>query len=253
MLKKFYTICLLVTAAVINIQAQDKTSGVIYYEQVIELKMANGQPGGGVVAFGGGGSVTLPKSITNHYEIEFSPAGAKYQKTIEDVAPATGGLVMRMGGSEREMFFRDEKVIESFELDGEPLMMENKLGYGSAKAENTDETKMIAGYTCKKAVITGLNDAKTTIWYTPELAFKASPLSAFWTEGVVLGIENDRMKMFATSIEYRKVKDSEFTLPKKARLLTQEEYAKKMEEFRAKMGNGISVGPNGERRVIRMN
>jgi hypothetical protein len=62
-------------------------------------------------------------------------------------------------------------------------------------------------------------------------------MAAFWTDGVVLAIENERMKYTATSIEYTKIKDSEITLPKNAKMITQEEYQKKMEEMRSRFRN----------------
>ena len=69
-------------------------------------------------------------------------------------------------------------------------------------------------------------------------------MANFWIAGVVLGIETDRMKFYATSIEFTKIKDSEVAAPKKGKTITQEEYQKAMEEMRAKFRNG-----GGERQI----
>ncbi len=267
MSKQFFAVILLCTGLSSYVFSQQKTAGVIYYDQVIDLKAMASQfkqntNGAGqgegqqrVMIFGGAGG-NMPEKIVNKFEIAFNPTGAKFQKSVieENNAPeggaAVGGMaMMRFGGSgDREIFFNGtDKVTESFELNGEEVMMENALGAMSATAEKSDETRKIAGFDCKKAVVTGRNGQKTTIWYTTELPFKASPMPALWTEGVVLGLETDRMKYFATSIEYSKVKDSEVAVPKKGRMITQEEYQKKMEEMRSRFRN--MGGGNREIRI----
>lgn len=232
--------------------AQDKRAGIIYFDQEIQIRaMMGGGPGGGnTVAFGGGQAPAMPDKVTNRFEMLFSPAGAKFQRSLaEDGAASTG---FRISINTRDLLFNGDKVIESFELDGQPFLLENKLGASSATLEKVaGETKIIVGLTCKKAVYTTPENAKITVWYTEDLDFKASPQVQFWPAGVVLGIENDRMNIFATKIDYTKVKDSEFALPKKARLLTQDEYRQKMDEFRAKMGSGVQTMPGGGTRVFR--
>jgi GLPGLI family protein len=265
MSKQFFAVILLCTGLSSYVFSQQKTAGVIYYDQIIDLKamaaqfQQNAASAGGqrqadlqqrVMMFGGGAN--MPEKITNKFEIAFNPSGAKFQKSVidennvpeggEGAGSASGGIgamISRFGGGgDREIFFNNsDKVTESFELNGEAVLLENSLGNMAKEAEKSDETRKIAGFECKKAVVTGRNGQKTTIWYTTDLSFKASPMPSMWTEGVVLGLETDRMKYFATSIEYSKVKDSEVAVPKKSRMITQEEYQKKMEEMRARFRN----------------
>ena len=271
MSKQFFAVILLCTGLSSYVFSQQKTSGVIYYDQVIDLKAmaaqaqqsasAAGAPAEGstrVMMFSGAGGANMPEKITNKFEIAFNPSGAKFQKSVieennapEGQAPAGGGMMMRFGGgADREIYFNGtEKVTESFELNGEEVLMENPLGSMAKEAERLEQTRKIAGLDCKKAVVTGRNGQKTTIWYTTALPFKASPMPALWTEGVVLGLETDRMKYFATSIEYSKVKDSEVAVPKKGRLITQEEYQQKMQEMRSKFRN---MGGGAGQREIRI-
>jgi len=262
MTKQFFGIIAFCTLLSTYVFSQQKTAGVIYYDQVIDLKsMAGQQQGAGgnggevrVMTFGGANGTAMPDKITNKFEIAFNPSGAKFQKSVaEDITAPTGGegsgggmrMMMRFGGSDRELYFNEsDKVIESFELNSEEVLLESVLGSGSKEAELSSETKKISVFDCKKAIVNGRNGSQTTIWYTTDLALKASPMANLWVAGVVLGIETDRMKFYATSVEYTKIKDSEVAVPKKGRTITQEEYQKAMEEMRAKFRNG-----GGERQI----
>ena len=262
MTKQFFGIIAFCTLLSSYVFSQQKTAGVIYYDQVIDLKSMAGQQQGAsgnggevrVMTFGGLNGSAMPEKITNKFEIAFNPTGAKFQKSeTEDITAPAGGegsgggmrMMMRFGGGDRELYFNGtEKVTESFELNGESVLLESVLGSGAKEAEASTETKKIIGFDCKKVTITGRNGSKTSIWYTTDLNFKASPMANLWVAGVVLGIETDRMKFYASSIEYTKVKDSEVAAPKKGRTITQEEYQKAMEEMRAKFRNG-----GGERQI----
>lgn len=264
MTKQFFVVSAFCTLLSSFVFSQQKTSGVIYYDQVIDLKsmMSQGQGAAGgetrVMAFGGANGASVPDKITNSFELAFNPTGAKFQKSInEDISAVGGGEStgggMRMmrfgGGGDRELYFNaGANVTESFELNGEQVLLTSVLGNATKEAESSAESKKIIGFDCKKALIPGRNGSKTTIWYTTELNFKASPMAGFWTEGVVLGIETDRMKFYATSIEYSKIKDSEVALPKKGKVITQEEYQKAMDDMRAKF-RGMQ-GTQGQRNIV---
>ena len=232
--------CLVFTSYVF---AQHKTSGVIYYTQVIDTKAMRAGAEGQQQQRPRANGFNMPDKITNKMEIIYNANGAKLQKSEleEDISQAGNGegmRVMRMGGGvDREIFFSfaDKKITESFEMEGEQLLLQKILGANSSEAVKSEETKKIAGFDCKKVSVKEKNGSETTIWYTVDLGFSASPVPALWTEGVVLGVENQRMKFYATEIEYIKIKDSELALPKKARLISEEEYTTKQAEFRKKM------------------
>ena len=253
--------CLVFTSYVF---AQQKTSGVIYYTQVIDTKAmrAGGGEGQQQAPRANNSGFTMPDKITSKMEIIYNANGAKLQKSEveEDISQAGnsegGGMrMMRFGGnSDREVYFNfaDKKVTESFEMNGEELLLEKKLGSNAADAVKTEETKKIAGFDCKKVSIKDKNGSETTVWYTTDLPFTASPVPAVWTEGVVLGVENARMKYYASSIEYIKIKDSELALPKKSKLITEEEYTAKQAEFRKKMQEQFrNRGGSGTQMIIR--
>ncbi|HUH32847.1 MAG TPA: GLPGLI family protein [Daejeonella sp.] len=249
--------CLVFTSYVF---AQQKPSGVIYYTQVIDTKAMRAGVEGQQQQGARGNGFNMPDKITNKMEIIYNINGAKLQKseTEEDISQTgnpEGMRVMRFGGNaDREVFFSfvDKKVIESFELNGESLLLEKVLGSSAAEVVKSDETRKIAGLDCKKVSIKDKNGSETTVWYTTDLAFSAPPVPALWTEGVVLGIENARMKYYASSIEHIKIKDSELALPKKGKLITEEEYTTKQAEFRKRMQEQFrNRGGSGGQVIIR--
>ncbi len=103
------------------------------------------------------------------------------------------------------------------------------------KIEKLDDTKEIAGYTCKKAVVKVLKDSGETeyeleVYYTDELGSGGinmdNPMFKD-IDGVMLeySIKNEDMdmKFTAISVDQKKVSDSEFEIPEDYKKVTQEE------------------------------
>ncbi|WP_421830566.1 GLPGLI family protein [Larkinella sp.] len=107
--------------------------------------------------------------------------------------------------------------------------------------QETDKTKKIAGYLCRKATVSFKN-IPYTIWYTTELPFTYSPISSLTPEkGVVLQIESDNEAFKATKIAAQDVKESDVMPPQTARVVTPEELntirQKAMADMRQQMMN----------------
>jgi len=103
------------------------------------------------------------------------------------------------------------------------------------KIEKFDDTKEIAGYTCKKAVVKVLKESGETeheleVYYTDELGSGGinmdNPMFKD-IDGVMLeySIKNEDMdmKFTAISVDQKKVSDSEFEIPEDYKKVTQEE------------------------------
>ncbi|GGE48763.1 hypothetical protein EV200_10452 [Pedobacter psychrotolerans] len=173
------------------------------------------------------------------------------------------------GGGNREYYysFADQKLTEVFDLNDTTYYMPSKLslstsgpmgsfrmGGGNAgdTAKNkqvappkieiikTDATKKIIGFDCKEVIVKSTRSVKildmdkdvteeTHIWYTNDLGFNFSPNPKMWTEGTVLAIEGRGSSTIAKSIEYRGVSAKDVTPPKKAKLITEDEYKVKMD------------------------
>lgn len=109
----------------------------------------------------------------------------------------------------------------------------------STKATITyaDETKQIAGYTCKKAFIkSGETAVVTTVWYTEEIPNSLSNDKSMQglqgLKGIPMEFEMKQaeqgftMKMAATKVSKEAVEDAKFTVPSDYKETTQEELLK---------------------------
>ncbi|MGM9508362.1 GLPGLI family protein [Larkinella sp. GY13] len=109
--------------------------------------------------------------------------------------------------------------------------------------QETDKTKKIAGYLCRKATVPFKN-MSYTVWYTTELPFTYSPISSLTPEkGVVLQIESDNEAFKATKIAAQDVKESDVMPPQTAQVVTLEELntirQKAMADMRQQMMNNF--------------
>lgn len=114
--------------------------------------------------------------------------------------------------------------------------MEKDLAEGpEVKIEKLSETKEIAGYVCKKAIVKTLKangdvDSELEVFYTQELGAGGinmdNPMFKD-IDGVMLEYsikeENISMKMTAVSVEKKKISDSEFEIPEGFKKVTEEE------------------------------
>ena len=100
-----------------------------------------------------------------------------------------------------------------------------------AKVEVTSETKDILGYSCKKAIITSVeDDMEMTVYFTEELGTKELNFDNPQFKdinGLMMEFEmpNEMFSMhfIAVSIEKKNVEDSEFDIPEGYQIKTKEE------------------------------
>jgi len=98
------------------------------------------------------------------------------------------------------------------------------------KIDYPDETKQIAGYKCKKALISK-GDTTITLFFSSDLKFKGANAMQIYKDidGIVLEStsptqdEELTMKIKATKIEPRKVKKKEFNIPGNFKIVSPEE------------------------------
>lgn len=192
-------------------------------------------------------------------------------------------------GGNREYYytFADQKLTEVFDLNDTTYYMPGKLELstsgpigsfrmGGAPSDTskpkpvappkieivkTDATKKIIGFDCKEVIVKSTRSVKildmdkdvteeTHIWYTNDLGFNFSPNPKMWTEGVVLAIESRGNNTIAKSIEYRGVSAKDVTAPKKAKLITEEEYKTKMDNMMKRFRNNRPGGNFGGGRTV---
>lgn len=96
-----------------------------------------------------------------------------------------------------------------------------------------DETKKIAGYTCKKAEISHPDmDETMTVYYTDEIVGTKTNAQFKGLNGFLMeySMSNQGMEMTITASEVKetKISNAEFTIPDDYEKMTQEEFQKKM-------------------------
>jgi GLPGLI family protein len=115
------------------------------------------------------------------------------------------------------------------EVDADPKPIIQKM----------DETKKIAGYTCKKAHVTYANNAQAPfdIWYTKELNIENPNWSNPYHEidGVLMEYQLKRygleLRFNAISVSKASIDESIFSLPSEYKIISRQEMAKKFQDF----------------------
>lgn len=118
-------------------------------------------------------------------------------------------------------------VVKKQDEDTKKKMEEQTKG---VKIDYPDESKQIAGYNCKKAVVTK-GDTTITLFFAPDLKFSGVNEMQIYKDidGIVLEsispTQDDEltMKIKATKIEKRKVKKKEFKIPGDYKIVSPEE------------------------------
>jgi hypothetical protein len=172
-----------------------------------------------------------------------------YEITVDGLPPEQA---MMMGGSEMKVYFKgnksrteftnaffstvtvkdDKKVITLIDAMGQKSYTETSLDDAKKKEDKTadpkieykDETKKIAGYDCKKAIVTTKNekgeDMVMNVWYTEKIPYNgqgksrsgASPLKGL--KGAPLEYEMEmgpmKGKLVANNVTLGGVPDSKF-------------------------------------------
>jgi GLPGLI family protein len=113
--------------------------------------------------------------------------------------------------------------------------------------QNTDQTKKIAGYTCRKATVPFKNQTYT-LWYTTELPFTYSPVANLLPEkGVVLALESPREQFKASKVDLKAVPESQVRPSEKAQPVTAEDMKDLREKARADFRLRLMEGEEGRR------
>lgn len=112
----------------------------------------------------------------------------------------------------------------------------------------TNQTKKIAGYTCRKATVPFKKETYT-VWFTTELPFTYSPVRGLTPEkGVVLALESEQEQFRAAKVNLKAVPEAEVKPSATAQAVTAAELKdardKALADFRQKMMEGRMGGRN---------
>jgi GLPGLI family protein len=177
----------------------------------------------------------LPKEATAFFKkgksrMEMNMAMGMKQTTISDAETKKTVMLMDMMGQKYA-------IVSDMEDDSDK---EAKELADKAKVNVTSETKKIAGFNCKKAIVTYQDpnqdnkEVSMTLWFTEELeadkGYMTGPMSKI--KGAVLEYSIDQgvmsMVLSATSVTKEAVADQLFVAPPEYKQMTQEELQKMM-------------------------
>lgn len=101
------------------------------------------------------------------------------------------------------------------------------------KVEYVSGSKKVAGFNCKKAILTDDNGIKTTLWYTQEIPALNINLGLKGIDGLPLEFESEQnginAKIVAKSVTEVKINDSEFAIPDGYKEMNTEEFQQLMQ------------------------
>jgi GLPGLI family protein len=222
----------------------------------------------------------IPEFRTTKHQLMFSDSTSVYKAVPEDEMPegfGEGGgnrIVMRMGpgdGGELYKNFASGRSIESRELGAKTYIIEDSIRPRNWKL--TGETKVIQGYTCRKAVSTdqmmmgggmqirmggpGGGNANTDTanrpqpkqvtveaWYAEGITAPVGPESYGMLPGVILEMNIDDGSVIYSAVEIKKSVDKkDIKEPKKGKKVTRQEFMKMQSDL---------MQSNGGSRMFRM-
>jgi hypothetical protein len=158
-------------------------------------------------------------------------------KTRTEIVTGYGTTILLYDPDKKESYMcmdimGRKSAIKSTEED----MEKQKAEMGEYDVKLSDDTKKIAGYTCKKAIITYKKDGTSTdVWYTDALPHNPNskyswkgvdgyPLEFMMEQKTQGG--NIKMKLTCTKVEKTTVSDDKFKVPDGFTVMTKEEMQK---------------------------
>lgn len=211
----------------------------------------------------------MPEFRTSKHQLLFSDSVSVYRAVPEDEMPEAGDggprMMIRVGGpgdgGELYKNFAEGRSIQSTDLGAKTYLIEDSIRPRNWKL--TNETKVILGYTCRKAVstetmmqggairmITNNNGTTQTdtankpkpvqvqveAWYAEGITSPVGPESYGMLPGVILELNIDNGATVYTALEVKKeVAKKDIKEPKKGKRVTREEFMAMMREL---MGSG---------------
>lgn len=163
--------------------------------------------------------------------VEFNQNIAKYEllDKLEIDPGAKLNFTKLMAGGERKYYTTKELWnYTNRELDckllGECFLVQNPL----PEWEITQETKLIGGYLCYKAIHKNSKNTKMkpVAWFTPKIPLSYGIMKYYGLPGMILKLETHSITFTAKKIELNPKKKIKLTEPKKAKKISRKEYQK---------------------------
>lgn len=159
----------------------------------------------------------IPKLSTSYYQLTFDANKSIYlfnRKDEKTKSPWTNGE------AEDDIWYNDyssEKFIQQKNIFGETYILSDSLK--NTKWKITNESRMIAGFNCRKAVGVLFDSVYVFAFYTDEITVSGGPMSLHGLPGMILGITIPRMfsSWVASKIEINGIDYSKINAPTKGK------------------------------------
>lgn len=193
------------------------TEGIILYD----LKVEGAEEMGMMAAM-------MPTEMTVKFKGTKSRAefatGMSETIAINDSKDNKSGVVLLdLMGNKYAMKIDEEKIAQQ------------KANMPEYDAVETKETKIIAGYNCKKVVLINRKTKdEVSVYYTPDIPYFENSFNAEFkmVKGMPMeyksSLNNIKMTVTVREIKKEKIADTEFTVPSEYKVTTQEELMKEL-------------------------
>jgi GLPGLI family protein len=140
-------------------------------------------------------------------------------------------FIVGAGGASGDFYMnlKTKEAIRSVELSGEIFNIVSNLD--SIKWQLTSESKLIGNYKCYKALTTkvvennkGIFKHPVEAWYAPEIPFGFGPVGFGGLPGLIIEIQYQNVRFYASTIELNTKKGTKIVKPAKGKEVTKDEY-----------------------------
>jgi GLPGLI family protein len=236
---------LLAAAALMALQftnAQTK-EGKITYEQKIDMYRR-------IPADNTQMRAMIPQFRTAKFELQFADNQSLYKSVEEEpdmTETPTNGIVMRFNnGGDNEYYrnFTTKKMVEKRELMEETYLIDDSLHSITWKLED-GETKVILGYTCKKATGKTQRGSDVVAWYCEDIPVASGPEQFNSLPGMILCVDANKGEIVFTAIAFdKKVQAKNIKAPTKGKKVTNDEFAKIQKDLFGNQNGPVRVVTN---------
>lgn len=177
-----------------------------------------------------------------------SSNGRSVYKTIEQEEDETVGDLSILLINEKEQYYRNfenDNFLHQTNMFSRTFLIEEPID--QFEWDVLDETKVVNGYKCKKAISKKVKGVEA--WYTSEVSLNVGPRHFQGLPGLIMQVNTDRLIITALDIKIIE-ENTVINRPTKGKKMTEEQYNKILDK---KMRNQPNSNKNGiEVKVITM-
>ena len=214
----------------------------------------------------------MRKQFQKEFTLRFNMAESLYKEEESLGAPQPSGMkIVMIGGGETDQLYKnikEERFSSQRDMMGKTFLVKDKLNKLEWKLE--DETKKIGNYTCFKATITRKvrnfvvsdeqegeehpeeREITITAWYTPEIQISNGPATYWGLPGLILETNDGSQSILCSKIVLNPKKKIEITEPTKGKVVSEEKFAKIMEQKMKEMDDHRSKRTDGNHMEFRI-